>query len=96
MNEVISVVIELDDDLDIGVIIIIGLVKVFVVGVDIKEMVDLMFVDVFIVDFFVIWGKLVVVCILMIVVVVGYVFGGGCELVMMCDVLIVVDIVKFG
>lgn len=76
---------------------IIGLEKVFVVGVDIKEMSEKIFVEMFFFDYFGDYGDVInKICKLIIVVVLGYVLGGGCELVMMCDFIIVLDIVKFG
>lgn len=55
------------------------------------------FVGLYVYDLFVeIWEFVVCFCKLIIVVVFGYVFGGGCEIVMMCDFIIVFEIVKFG
>lgn len=58
MNEVTSAATELDDDPDIGAIIITGSAKAFAAGADIKEMADLTFADAFTADFFATWGKL--------------------------------------
>lgn len=96
VEEVIVVVVVFDEDDGVGVIVVIGFEKVFVVGVDIKEMEGMFVVEMFEIDYFGIWYEFVVVCILVIVVVLGFVFGGGCELVMMCDIILVVDIVIFG
>lgn len=52
MNEVTSAATELDDDPDIGAIIITGSAKAFAAGADIKEMADLTFADAFTADFF--------------------------------------------
>lgn len=96
MNEVTSAATELDDDPDIGAIIITGSAKAFAAGADIKEMADLTFADAFTADFFATWGKLAAVRTPTIAAVAGYALGGGCELAMMCDVLIAADTAKFG
>src|ERR1700748_3782755 len=97
MNEVTSAAIELDNDPGVGAIIITGSAKAFAAGAaDIKEMASLSFADAFGADFFATWGKLAAVRTPTIAAVAGYALGGGCELAMMCDVLIAADTAKFG
>lgn len=97
MDEFGVVLFVFDVDVNIGVIVIIGSEKVFVVGVDIGVMVDYDFVMVYKNEYIMCnWEIICCICKLVIVVVVGYVLGGGCELVMMCDIIFVVDMVKFG
>jgi enoyl-CoA hydratase len=96
MNEVTTAAKEFDADPDIGAIIITGSEKAFAAGADIKEMADLSFADVFSTDFFAKWGELAAVRTPTIAAVAGYALGGGCELAMMCDVLIAADTAKFG
>ena len=88
MDEVTSAAAEFDADTGIGAIIITGNEKAFAAGADIKEMSELSFGDVFGQDFFAPWAKLAAVA--------GYALGGGCELAMMCDLLIAADTAKFG
>jgi enoyl-CoA hydratase len=97
MNEVTSAATELDNDPGIGAIIITGAGgKAFAAGADIKEMAGLSFADAFGSDFFATWGKLAAVRTPTIAAVNGYALGGGCELAMMCDLLIAADTAKFG
>jgi len=96
MAEVTTAAAEFDADPDIGAIIITGSAKAFAAGADIKEMATLSFSEVFGLDFFADWGKLAAVRTPLIAAVGGYALGGGCELAMMCDVLIAADTAKFG
>ncbi|MEB3061944.1 enoyl-CoA hydratase [Mycolicibacter sp. MYC101] len=96
MNEVTTAAAELDDDPGIGAIIITGNAKAFAAGADIKEMADLSFAQVFAADFFASWSKLAAVRTPTIAAVAGFALGGGCELAMMCDLLIAADTAKFG
>ena len=59
-------------------------------------MASLSFSEVFEADFFAGWSKLGAVRTPLIAAVAGYALGGGCELAMMCDVLIAADTAKFG
>jgi enoyl-CoA hydratase len=96
MKEVTSAAAELDGDPGIGAIIITGSAKAFAAGADIKEMSALKFADAFDADFFGAWGKLAGVRTPTIAAVAGHALGGGCELAMMCDLLIAADTAKFG
>ncbi|OBK98445.1 enoyl-CoA hydratase [Mycobacterium sp. 1245499.0] len=96
MNEVTSAAADFDADPGIGAIIITGSAKAFAAGADIKEMSELSFADAFGADFFAPWSKLAAVRTPTIAAVAGHALGGGCELAMMCDVLIAADTAKFG
>ncbi|MGV0633217.1 enoyl-CoA hydratase [Mycolicibacillus trivialis] len=96
MAEVTGAATELDNDPGVGAIIITGSAKAFAAGADIKEMAELSFAEVFAADFFAAWGKLAAVRTPTIAAVAGHALGGGCELAMMCDLLIAADTAKFG
>ena len=96
MRELTSAAAEFDDDPGIGAIIITGSAKAFAAGADIKEMSELSFSEVYESDLFGAWGKLAAVRTPLIAAVAGYALGGGCELAMICDVLIAADTAKFG
>ncbi|EHI14363.1 enoyl-CoA hydratase [Mycolicibacterium thermoresistibile] len=96
MTEVTDAAAEFDSDPGIGAIIVTGNEKAFAAGADIKEMADLEFADVFAADFFAPWSKFAATRTPTIAAVAGYALGGGCELAMMCDLLIAADTAKFG
>ena len=96
MTEVTTAAAELDNDPGIGAIIVTGNEKAFAAGADIKEMADLSFADVYSADFFELWSKFAATRTPTIAAVAGYALGGGCELAMMCDILIAADSAKFG
>ncbi len=96
MKEVTAAAAEFDDDAGIGAIIVTGNEKAFAAGADIKEMAALSYAEVFGADFFAPWADFAATRTPTIAAVAGYALGGGCELAMMCDVLIAADTAKFG
>jgi enoyl-CoA hydratase len=88
---------ELEADDAIGCIIVTGSEKAFAAGADIKEMQPKGFVDMHQSDFTQIGGDRVATCRKpTIAAVSGYALGGGCELAMMCDIIIASDTATFG
>ncbi|EIV92505.1 enoyl-CoA hydratase [Frankia sp. QA3] len=96
MGEVIAAAAELDRDPSVGAIVLTGSAKAFAAGADIKEMQPKSFSDVYAADWFAGWDALTRVRTPLIAAVAGYALGGGCELAMMCDVLLAADTAKFG
>ncbi|BBZ30017.1 enoyl-CoA hydratase [Mycolicibacterium madagascariense] len=96
MVELTTAAAEFDADQGIGAIVVTGNEKAFAAGADIKEMADLSFADVYASDFFATWARFAATRTPTIAAVAGYALGGGCELAMMCDVLIAADSAKFG
>ncbi|MDV7243243.1 enoyl-CoA hydratase [Rhodococcus oxybenzonivorans] len=96
MGEVVAAVEELDKDAEIGAILITGSDRAFAAGADIKEMQPKSYMDVYLDDFFSAWDKVAAARTPTIAAVAGYALGGGCELAMLCDILIAADTAKFG
>ena len=96
-GEIAAAVADLEADSAIGCIVITGNEKAFAAGADIKEMQPKTFMDMYNRDFLDIGGDRVATCKKpTIAAVSGYALGGGCELAMMCDIIIASDTAKFG
>jgi enoyl-CoA hydratase len=86
----------LDADPGVGCFIVTGSAKAFAAGADIKEIADLNYSDVFLADWFSGWEKFANLRTPIVAAVAGYALGGGCELALMCDIVIAADTAKFG
>ena len=86
----------LDADDGIGCIVITGSEKAFAAGADIKEMADKTAVDMLMNDYCGTWHVAANARKPVIAAVAGFALGGGCELVMQCDIVIAADTAKFG
>ena len=96
-REIAAAVDDLEADDKIGCILLTGSEKAFAAGADIKEMQPKGFIDMFTSDFAAVGGDRVAKCRKpTIAAVSGYALGGGCELAMMCDIIIASDTAKFG
>ena len=85
-----------DADPQVRAIVLTGSAKAFAAGADIKEMASKSYAEVYAADWFSQWGRLAEVRIPVIAAVSGYALGGGCELAMMCDILIAGEGARFG
>jgi enoyl-CoA hydratase len=85
-----------DADPAIGCIVITGSDKAFAAGADIKEMADQSYMDVFLSDYAAAYERLTRVRKPIVAAVAGFALGGGCEVAMMCDIVIAADTAKFG
>ena len=85
-----------DADDGIGCILLTGSEKAFAAGADIKEMADKSTVDVMMGDFAASWHATSEARKPVVAAVSGFALGGGCELVLQCDIVIAADTAKFG
>ena len=97
MDELGTALSEFDGDDAIGAIVITGNEKAFAAGADIGAMKDWTYMDVFKSEYITRnWETLRRVREPVIAAVSGFALGGGCELAMMCDIVIAADSAKFG
>lgn len=88
---------QFEDDTSIHVLVLTGSEKAFAAGADIREMKDRDYMDVYKADFITKGWQRVASCRKpVIAAVAGYALGGGCEIAMMCDIILAADTAKFG
>ncbi|MFQ5775788.1 MAG: enoyl-CoA hydratase [Kiloniellaceae bacterium] len=81
----------------VGCIVLTGSEKAFAAGADIKEMMDKTYMDAYREDFITVgWQRLAQTRKPVVAAVAGYALGGGCEIAMMCDIVIAADTARFG
>ena len=86
----------LSKDDEVHVVILKGSNKAFAAGADINEMKDLKLISHIKKDFIKPWEKISKFKKPIIASVAGYALGGGCEIAMMCDIIIAANNAKFG
>ncbi|MDR5821028.1 enoyl-CoA hydratase [Caballeronia sp. LZ043] len=97
MNELGSALKAFDADENIGAIVLTGSDKAFAAGADIGMMASYSYMDVYKGDYITRnWEAIRSVRKPVIAAVAGFALGGGCELAMMCDIVIAADTAKFG
>jgi enoyl-CoA hydratase len=95
-RELIEALREFDANRQIGCVVITGSEHAFAAGADIKEMQPRTYIEASDEDFVAIWDEVPRYRKPIIAAVAGYALGGGCELAMMCDIIIAADTAKFG
>ena len=97
MIELGAALLAFDADENIGAIVIIGSEKAFAAGADIGAMASWTYMDVYKTEYITRnWETIRQVRKPVIAAVAGYALGGGCELAMMCDIVIAAENAKFG
>jgi len=87
---------DIETDATIGAVVLTGSKKAFAAGADITEMASKKFVDMYTGGQFETWDRINKFKKPIIAAVNGYALGGGCELAMMCDIIIAGDNAQFG
>ena len=96
MCEVKTVIEDWDNEPRVRAIILTGSDKSFAAGADIKEMLDVTYLDALEQNFLDDWSCIANCRTPTVAAVAGYALGGGCEIAMMCDFIICADNAQFG
>lgn len=96
MEELGDALTSLDKDNSVKSVILTGSDRAFSVGADLKEVASSKTIDLLIIDQFSIWDEMGRFKKPLIAAVSGWVVGGGCELAMLCDMVVASDTAKFG
>ncbi|MDB5592052.1 enoyl-CoA hydratase [Enterovirga sp.] len=85
-----------DRDPGIGCVVLTGSEKAFAAGADIREMSELGFPAIYAEDLFAVGDRIARHRVPVVAAVAGFALGGGCELAMMCDIILAADTARFG
>jgi len=96
VNEILDATKAFDDNPDVGAIVLTGSERAFAAGADIAAMQNLSFPDVYTRDFLSEFQDLMSVQKPIIAAVRGFALGGGCELMMTCDIVVAGESAQFG
>lgn len=96
MQELVAELERMDRDDAVKVLVITGNDQAFAAGADIREMADESAVSLLLKRQFDVWDRIGGIAKPIIAAVSGYVLGGGCELMMNCDLVVASDTARFG
>jgi enoyl-CoA hydratase len=96
MQELVDALERHDADPSIRAMVVTGGSTVFAAGADIKEMADSSAVDMLLRSRLGLWDRIRQVSKPLIAAVAGYALGGGCELAMLCDIIVAAENARFG
>lgn len=96
MEELLDALADFDSDPDVRCIVIGGSERVFAAGADITAMADATAIDMYLTDTLSLWDGVASTRTPIIASVSGWCLGGGCELAMLCDIIIASETAKFG
>lgn len=96
MLEIKQALIDLDNDPNVRAIVISGNDRAFAAGADIKQMAGRTAMDMLKIDQFTTWDSIRKTKKPLIAAVSGFALGGGCELAMICDMIVASETAQFG
>jgi enoyl-CoA hydratase len=96
MTELVDAMETFQADSNIRCILLHGDEKAFAAGADVKEMADQGAIDMYARDFISLWDAVYHIRKPIVAAVCGYCLGGGCELAMICDMIIASETARFG
>lgn len=96
VDEIAAAMAAFDADPGVRCVVIHGSEEFFAAGADIEEMADAGAIEMYLRDQFAVWDRIARSHTPMVAAVSGYALGGGCELSMLCDLIVASETARFG